>query len=133
MPPFDFDDIVNNLGTVIADGIPHENNTFVVAVATSINPEAAGAGASIGPVAVIMDIIVLDGNTWLGKIREYNAAACRDPNFKAIYRDVGIRRLTRSTRAHNAIWPSGTTIKDRNISAAIIAEGDWVALASVDI
>ena len=113
MPTFDFDDIVNNLGTVIADGIPHEGDTFIVAVTTRINPKTAGAGTSIGPIAVIVDIIVLDSNTWLGKIREYNPTACRVPNFKAIDRDIGIRRLTRSTRAYNAIVPGGTTINDR--------------------
>jgi hypothetical protein len=80
-----------------------------------------------------VDVVILDGNTWLDKIREDDAAARRVPNFKAIDRDVGIRRLARSTRAYNAIGPSGTTIKHRKISAAIIAEGDWVGLTPMDI
>lgn len=80
-----------------------------------------------------MDVVVLDGNTWLDEVREYDAAARRVPNFKAIDRDIGIRRLTRATRAYNAIGPGGTTIDHRKISTAIIAEGDWVGLGAVDV
>ena len=99
----------------------------------TVNPKTSRARARISTIPVVVNIVILDGNPWLNEVREYDAAARRVPNFKAIYRDVGIRRLTRSTRAYNAISPSGTTIKHRKTSAAIIAEGDWVGLTPMDI
>ena len=133
MAAFNFHYIIEDLHAIGADRIPHESDTFIVAIATSINPEAASAGPGIGAITVVVDIIVLDGNAWLGKIREYNPAACRVSNFKAVDRDVGIRSLTRSTSAYNAVGPSGTTIDDRAIARSVITESNWIALASMDV
>ena len=133
MATFKFYCVVKDFRAICAVGISHEGDSRVVSVTAAVNAKTSGARARISTVPVVVDVVVLDGNTWLDKIREDDAAARRVPNFKAIYRDIGIRRLTRSTRAYNAIGPAGTTVDDREIATAIIAEGDWVGLGAVDV
>jgi len=133
MATFKFYDVVKDLRAICTIWISHEGDSRVVSVTAAVNAKTSGARARICTIPIVVDVVVLDSNTWLDKIREDDTAARRIPNFKAIDRDIGIRRLTRSTRAYNAIGPSRATIKHRKISAAIIAEGDWVALTPVDI
>src|ERR1051326_1663306 len=133
MAALKFHNVVKDLSAIDAVGISHEGDSRVVSITAGVNAETSRAGAGIRAIAVVVDVVVLDGDPWLDEIREDNATARGVPNFKAIYRDVGIRRLTRSTRAYNAIGPPGTTVDDREIAAAIIAEGDWVGLGAVDV
>jgi hypothetical protein len=125
--------VIDDFHTTRTLGIAHHGDSFVVSVLIVIGLKTSGARARISSIPIVVDVIILDGNTWLDKVREDDATPGRVLNFKTIDRDVGIRGLTRRTRAYNSIGPSGTTIKDRKISAAIIAEGDRVALAPMDI
>src|ERR1041385_6960856 len=133
MPALNFDGIVKDFRATCALRIAHHGDCFVISIRASVNLKTSRAGAGIRAIAVVVDVVVLDGNPWLDEIREDNATARGVSYFKAIYCDVGIRRLTRSTRAYNAIGPAGTTVDDREIAAAIIAEGDWVGLGAVDV
>jgi hypothetical protein len=80
-----------------------------------------------------VDVIVFDSNTRLREVREYDTAGGRVPNLKAVYGDIGIRSLSRTTRAYNAIGSGRTTIKNREIARAVIAKGNWVALCAMEV
>jgi hypothetical protein len=103
MAAFNVHDIVEDLHAIRADGIPHEGDTFVVAVTATVNAKTPGARARISAVPVVVDVVVLDGNTRLSKIREYDAAACRVPNFKAVDCDIGARALSVSSAVYDSI------------------------------
>src|SRR6185437_9324356 len=133
MPTLNFDRIVKDFRATCALRIAHHGDCFVISIRASVNLKTSSAGAGIRTIPVVVDVVVLDGDPWLDEIREDNATASGVPNFKAVNGDIGIRRLTRSTRAYDAIGPAGTTVDDREISTAVIAEGDWVALRAVDI
>src|SRR3954447_9093405 len=110
MPALNFDRIVKDFRATCTLRIAHHGDCFVISIRATVNLKTSSAGARISTVPVVVNIVILDGNTWLHEVREDDAAARRVPNFKAIYRDVGIRRLTRSTRAYDAIGPAGTTV-----------------------
>ena len=109
----DSDRIVLYLHAIRGYRITDKGDRFIIAIVSIITPKTSGAGARISPVAVVVNVVVLDGNPWLGQSREDNAPTRGVAYFKAIDGDIGIRRLTRSTRAYNAILPAGTTIDDR--------------------
>jgi hypothetical protein len=81
----------------------------------------------------VMNVVVLYRNTWLLEIREYDATTRRVTNFKAVDGDVGIRGLSSSTRAYDAIGSCGSAVNDRPIAATVIAEGDGVALGPMHV
>lgn len=133
MPALNSDRIVKDFRATCAFRIAHHGDCFVISIRATVNLKTSGAGAGVCAISVVVDVVVLNSDPWLDEVREYDAAARRVPNLKAIDRDIGIRCLTRSTCAYNAILPAGTTIDDRKISTAIIAEGDWVGLGAVDV
>src|SRR4051812_15949040 len=98
MPALNFDRIVKDFRATCTLRIAHHGDCFVISIRATVNLKTSSAGARISTIPVVVDVVILDGNTWLDKIRKDNATARGVSYFKAIYRDVGIRRLTRSTR-----------------------------------
>src|SRR6185437_7930698 len=133
MPTLNLDRIVKDCRATCALRIAHHGDCFVISIRATVNLKTSSAGTGISTIPVVVDVVVLDGYTWLDEVREYDAAARCVPNFKAVDGDIGIGGLTRSTRAYNAVGPSGTTINDRDVARAVITEGDWVGLRAVDI
>jgi hypothetical protein len=80
--------IVEDLRAIRTVGITHKGDALVVSVLIIVNLKTTGAGARISTVPVVVNVVILDRDAGLDKVREYDAAPRRVPNFKAVYGDI---------------------------------------------
>src|SRR4029077_5787063 len=125
--------IVDNLHSTGGDGVAHHGDAFVVSVTAVVSLETPRAGTGISTIAIVVYVVVLDGNPRLDKIGEDDTAARRVPDLKAVYGNVRTGALPRRTPVYNAIRAGGAAIENWEIAGTIIAEGDRSALGAMNV
>lgn len=115
MSALNFDPVVQYLRPKCGNWITDKSDRLVVTVISVIASKTTGARSGISPVAVVVNVVVLDGNSWLVQSGEDNASTRGISYFESVDGDVRTRALSISGAVDDSIQACGTTVQNRKV------------------